>query len=48
MKRMRRMLEREWNKCKVNEPHAKLERRRFYDYHVEALKRALFLRSFCA
>lgn len=27
------------NKCKVNEPQAKLEHRRFYDYDVEALKR---------
>lgn len=26
------------NKCKVNEPQAKLEHRRFYDYVVEALK----------
>ena len=35
---MRKMFE--WNKCKVNEPHAKLKHRRFYDYDDEALKRA--------
>lgn len=34
---MRKMLER--NKCKVNEPHAKLEHRRFNDYDVDALNR---------
>jgi uncharacterized protein (DUF2461 family) len=38
MKRMRKMFE--WNKCKVNEPHAKLKHRRFNDYDVKALKRA--------